>query len=140
MGLELVESSNLHGSLGPSALTLQRECIKPDAFSQYRSACLHAASLLWNAPQNSLMERARALTVSEKLNALGDADWAQRVAELKAISPDMQMALVQAEYEPEEWRKAGCDKLQVRRQRLLDITEGGSWKAAKTLLAKGAAR
>jgi hypothetical protein len=52
----------------------------------------------------------------------------------------MQVALGQAESTPKEWRKAGCDKLQMRRQRLLDITEGGSWKAAKTLLAKGAAR
>jgi hypothetical protein len=81
-----------------------------------------------------------ALSMSEKRTALGDADWAQRFAELEALSPEMQMALRQAEYEPEELRKAGCDKLEVRRQRLLDITEGGTWKAAQRLLAKGAAR
>jgi hypothetical protein len=140
MGLELVESSNLHGSLGPSALTLQRECIKPDAASRYRSACLHAANLFWNAPQTSMTDRLMALSLIEELNALGDADWAQRFADLKALSPEMQVALGQAESEPKEWRKAGCDKLQMRRQRLLDIAEGGTWKAAKTLLAKGAAR
>ncbi|MFN7695387.1 MAG: hypothetical protein ACK5O3_15225, partial [Burkholderiales bacterium] len=139
MGLELVTSSYLFGS-GPSALTMHRECNKPDTAGRFRNACLHAANLFWNAPQTSVADRAMALSVSEKRKALGDVEWAQRFAELKALSPEMQMALRQAEYEPEEWRKAGCDKLQVRRQRLLDIAEGGTWKAAQTLLAKGAAR
>jgi hypothetical protein len=137
-GLGLVTSSYLFGS-GISALTMHRECNKPDAAGRFRNACLHAANLFWNAPQTSVADRAMALSMSEKRKALGDVEWAQRFAELKALSPEMQMALRQAESEPKDWNKS-CDKLPARRQRLLDIAEGGSWKAAQTLLAKGAAR
>lgn len=140
IGLELVELSSPRDSMGAAAFILEKECIKHDASSQHRNICLGAAALFWNAPQHSLLRRLTALSVGMKLNPLGDADWAGRWAEIEALSPEMIRALDQAESEPEEWRKAGCDKLQMRRQRLLDIAEGGTWKAAQTLLAKGAAR
>jgi hypothetical protein len=135
IGLETAE----RGLFSPSVLTLERECTKPEAANRHRNACLRAASLFWNAPQALLMDRATALALSERLNAQGDAVWAGRLVEFNAISHEVGTALLQAELEPKEWRK-GCDKLPARRQRLLDIAEGGTWKAAQTLLAQGAAR
>jgi hypothetical protein len=136
VGLESIEL--LRSSHGTSVGWLERHCQETVEGSVQRKACLHAAELVWNNPQPSWGDRTDTLGIVVAQGATQQPLWGTRIAELMSMGEVSAEVHRKTDYGLLD-QQLGCDKLPARRQKLLNIAEGGAWLAAeRTLKAQGA--
>jgi len=128
VGLTFITQVNTPPAIAPDRIV---DACSPEAVRQsHREACLHGADLLWRQPQAALTDIAQALAVAKGLNAEAEGPWPGRMAEALALGDfnATEFHMLDMGAAP---KVAACDALPMRRERLTEIAQQGSWRVAQ---------
>lgn len=139
--LALIERLGTRRTLVIGSHRLLDACRTGKPSGSHAAACMHAAELLWNADQTSMMARIGLLGFIRDSGAQAQGAWPDRIASLEqTITPQLAELMVQVEFDQDVRNDGSCSSHSVREERLRALVDGGPLKALELAVSRTAAQ